>query len=206
MDSASSAPLIAMMRSPRLISRASPAHCRFQASTAPPGLMPSTRRHWELASPITSRPKGTPSARLSARVKAGAEDADATAAAEGGAGGASDPCTGGDADATGCAERAGGTTCVLGSAAGGIALRSEPVSPQEAAAAATGNPGKRKSGCGVAGKGADCSSSTSGAPPRWGEAAGVWKPSPASASLRLPAPAAGVGVSGTTSSGVECAT
>mmetsp|Transcript_2276 Transcript_2276/g.5090 ORF Transcript_2276/g.5090 Transcript_2276/m.5090 type:complete len:261 (+) Transcript_2276:118-900(+) len=72
-ESVSSAPLILMMRSPALISRVSPAHCRFQASTAPPGMTLLTTRQVPLASPPTSRPRGTCSARLKVRVKVGAE-------------------------------------------------------------------------------------------------------------------------------------
>mmetsp|Transcript_113066 Transcript_113066/g.315951 ORF Transcript_113066/g.315951 Transcript_113066/m.315951 type:complete len:252 (-) Transcript_113066:585-1340(-) len=67
MASISSVPLMATMRSPARISRASPPPWRFQASTAPPGRTATTVR--QLSSGSTSRPRGTLSARRSVSVK-----------------------------------------------------------------------------------------------------------------------------------------
>mmetsp|Transcript_44068 Transcript_44068/g.130493 ORF Transcript_44068/g.130493 Transcript_44068/m.130493 type:complete len:236 (-) Transcript_44068:541-1248(-) len=88
MPSASSESLILTTRSPVRISRMSPAHCRFQASTAPPGRTASTIRHLPSSAQRISRPSGTLSARRSVSLKVGEG---ATAALVSGTAGR-DPC------------------------------------------------------------------------------------------------------------------
>mmetsp|Transcript_65816 Transcript_65816/g.174505 ORF Transcript_65816/g.174505 Transcript_65816/m.174505 type:complete len:245 (+) Transcript_65816:129-863(+) len=66
--STSVAPFTSTMRSPDRITRASPEHCLFQASTVDPGLTAATTRQ---PSSFHSKPSGTASSRRSVKTKTG---------------------------------------------------------------------------------------------------------------------------------------
>mmetsp|Transcript_2979 Transcript_2979/g.8042 ORF Transcript_2979/g.8042 Transcript_2979/m.8042 type:complete len:310 (-) Transcript_2979:117-1046(-) len=130
MEAASCESFIRMMRSPGLISRISPGHWRFQASTAPPGLTAFTWRQLASDSPgCTSRPSSTWSARLNVMVKGRAWGAGRAASEEGLP--ASAPSSRGAAVAPAAAESPGGVSASM--------LAASPPSPPEVGGARCGD-------------------------------------------------------------------